>query len=180
MRLFAAILPPDGIIRDLTRLQKGVSGARWVSPEKLHITLGFFGDVDADRADILDIELARVRLAGFDISLAGLDHFGSAKPRSLWAGVAPSDNLDALHRLCRRAARAADIQMEARDFRPHVTLAYLKSDADHGRIIAFERNHNRFKTPPFLVDSFVLMSSHAKKTGPNIYRIEASYPLLGA
>ena len=58
LKLFAAIMLPQMIARDVIREQKGVSGARWVSEEKLHITLGFFGEVDPDHAELLDQELA--------------------------------------------------------------------------------------------------------------------------
>ena len=51
MKLFAAIFLPDKIAGDVVREQKGVSGARWVSEERLHITLAFFGEVDADHAE---------------------------------------------------------------------------------------------------------------------------------
>ena len=57
MKLFAAIFLPGKIAGDVVREQKGVSGARWVSAERLHITLGFFGDVDADHAELLDHEI---------------------------------------------------------------------------------------------------------------------------
>jgi len=124
-----------------------------VAPEKLHITVGFFGDVDDDHAEILDMELARYKCAGFDLSLSGVGHFGEKTPHAIWAGLAPSPPLLDLHKHCRRAARAAKINMETRVFRPHI--------------------------PPFLVDRFYLLSSHRKKTGPNAYREEACYPLLG-
>ncbi len=179
MRLFAAIKPPEPIIGKLGRLQKAVSGARWSPPEKLHITVGFFGDVDDDHAEILDMELARYKCAGFDLSLSGVGHFGEKTPHAIWAGLAPSPPLLDLHKHCRRAARAAKINMETRVFRPHITLAYLKPTAPLSRIIAFEKNGAGFQTPPFLVDRFYLLSSHRKKTGPNAYREEACYPLLG-
>jgi len=51
LKLFAAILLPEKIAQDVVREQKGVSGAKWVSEEKLHITLGFFGEVDLDQSE---------------------------------------------------------------------------------------------------------------------------------
>ena len=54
--LFAAIRPPSGVIKAVSRLQKGVPGARWSGPEKLHITVGYFGEV----AEPLEIGRAHV------------------------------------------------------------------------------------------------------------------------
>lgn len=163
----------------LTRIQKGVSGAKWSAPDKLHITIGYFGDVDNDRAEDLDRELAKLRLTGFDLSLKGVNHFGSSEPHALWAGVSPHSSLMRLHEHCKTAARRAGLPMEKRKFTPHVTLAYLKKTASIDRIIRFEQRLAEFEAGPFMVDEFFLYSSWRKARGPNIYRMEASYPLLG-
>lgn len=179
MKLFAAILLPEKIAGDVVREQKGVSGARWVSQEKLHITLGFFGEVDADHAELLDHELGKLRMGSFELVLQGGGHFGRTEPHAIWAGVRPSPELERLHAHCRHAARRADIQMEARNYTPHVTMAYMKPRPELSRIVAFEKRMADWSTRPFLVDEYSLMSSHSKKSGPNLYREEAVFPLLG-
>ena len=163
----------------LTRIQKGVSGARWQAPEKLHITVGYFGEVDDDRAEILDHELAKLRLTAFDLSLRGVGHFGALEPHAIWAGVPPHPSLLRIHEHCKTSARRAKITMEKRKFIPHVTLAYMKKGAPLDRIIKFEQRLANFEAGPFLADEFFLFSTWRKVNGPNTYRIEASYPLLG-
>ena len=179
MILFAAIDIPDKIARDIARVQRGVSGARWRSAQQLHLTLGYFGDIDDDRAEMLDDELARNPGGGFELTLSGASHFGHEEVRSIWTGTEDSAPLLALHKHCRRAARRAGITPEARKYVPHVTLAYMKPESPLDRIIAFEQNMARFKSGPFWVDGFTLYSSHQKKKGSNLYRVEATYPLLG-
>lgn len=179
MILFAAIKMQPRTIAALTRIQKGVSGARWSDAEKLHITTGYFGEIDDDRAEVLDYELARLRLSAFDLSLKGVGHFGSLEPHAIWAGVNDHPSLLRLHEHCKIAARRAGIQMEKRKYVPHVTLAYLKKTAPLERIIKFEQRLANFEAGPFLVDEFLLFSSWKKINGPNTYRLEASYPLLG-
>ena len=163
----------------LTRIQRGVSGARWSEPEKFHITVGYFGEVDEDHVEELDRELARLRLTSFELSLKGVNHLGKAEPHSLWARVNPHPSLNRIHDHCRVAARRVGITMEKRKFTPHVTLAYLKKDASIDRVIKFEQRLAEFEAGPFLVDEFLLFSSWKKVRGPNVYRMEASYPLLG-
>jgi len=179
MKLFAAITLPEKIAGDLVREQKGVAGARWVSAGKMHITLGFFGEVDADHAELLDHELGKLHMGSFELQLTGGGHFGKSEPHAIWVGVSPNSALDRLHAHCRHAARRANIEMESRKYLPHVTMAYMKPKSSLDRIVSFEQRMADFTTRPFLVDEYSLVSSHPKKRGPNLYREEAVFPLLG-
>ena len=179
MILFAAIRPPSGVIRAVTRLQKGVPGARWSASEKLHVTVGYFGEVADSLAEELDEELARRPLPSMELTLRGAGHFGRSEPHQLHLRVAEDDRLTRLHAHCRRAAREVGVKMERRNFAPHLTLAYLKPFPDVAKIAEWERKHAGTEIGPFLVDQFGLYSSHRTKRGPNRYDLEATYPLLG-
>jgi len=185
VKLFAAIKLPPRLTRDISRVQRGVSGARWSDPEKLHITTAFFGEVDDDHAELLDYELARHPLPSFELELEGAGHFGSLEPHAIWLGVKESLALTRLHQHCKSSARRAGVKMEKRNYKPHVTLAYMNRSAylrDEGplsRIIAFEKRLAQFNCKPFLVDEFFMFSSHRKARGSNLYRVEASYPMMG-
>lgn len=178
MRLFSALrLHPD-IVRDILRVQRGVSGARWVDESKLHITTAFYGDVTLDQAEQLDAELSQIQQKSLTLQLEGSGHFGTAAPRAIWLGVKSNDGLVALHEKCKNAARRAGLILERRNYRPHVTLAYLK-DTPPDRVIAFETRTSRFNTKPFLVDEMELISSWQKVNGGmNTYAVEANYPFL--
>ena len=180
MILFAAIRPPSGVIRAVTRLQKGVPGARWSAPEKLHITVGYFGEVHDALAEELDEELARRPLPSLELTLAGAGHFGRAEPHQIHLKVKADAGLTKLHTHCRRAARELGIHMEKRAFSPHLTLAYLKPFPDLEKLATFEQRHARTEIGPFLVDQFGLYSSHRSKRGPNRYDLEATYPMVGS
>ena len=179
MILFAAIPIPYGPSRDLERLQKGVSGARWRPPESFHITLAYFGDCTDDQAEDLDRHLAARAFPALELRLEGAGHFGRNPPHSLWTGVGESAALNRLHAHCKASARRAGIEVERRQYRPHVTLAYLRESVVIERVIRFEQRLARWRGEPFLADEFQLWSSHRRKTGPNLYRTEATYPLVG-
>jgi len=68
--------------------------------------------------------------------------------------------------------------VEKRNYLPHVTLAYLKATTPLERVVAFEKRLSRFNCAPFLVDEMLLFSSHRKARGGNLYREEASYPMM--
>jgi len=117
-------------------------------------------------------------MPSFEVQLSGAGHFGKLEPHAIWAGVAPSPSLEMLHSHCKHAARRCGIELEKHKYTPHVTLAYMKPYPDIERIIAFEKRMANFAPPPCLVDQLCLFSSHRKINGPNLYRLEATYPLL--
>lgn len=179
MKLFTAIRPPSGVIRAVTRLQKAVPGARWSAPEKLHITTAYFGEVHDALAEELDAELARRPLPSLELTLRGVGHFGRAEPHQIHLKLDPNPALDRIHTHCRRVARDLGIEMEARTYTPHLTLAYLKPFPNLEKLAAFEQRHVKTEIGPFLVDHFGLYSSWPQKRGSNRYDLEATYPLIG-
>jgi 2'-5' RNA ligase len=179
MILFAAIRPPSGVIKAVTRLQKGVPGARWSKPEKLHITVGYFGDVPDALAEELDSELARRPLPSMDLHLRGMSHLGRAEPHQIHLSLDDNPGLTKLHAHCRRVARDLKIPIEARGFVPHLTLAYLKPFPDLEKLAKYEQRHAQTHIGPFLVDQFGLYSSWQQTRGANRYELEATYPLIG-
>lgn len=176
MRLFIAVSLPEDVRAVLAALANGLPGARWVDPDNLHLTLRFLGDVArADAADV-DEALARVRAPGFEMTLAGLGHFGAGrKVRALWVGVARNPALMYLQERIEQALARAGQPPEGRKFKPHVTLARFKSNPG-ARLQRYLADHNLVRAGPFPVESFDLYSSFPSARGA-IYRVEASYPL---
>lgn len=186
LTLFAAIKLPPHIVGRAADLQKNIDGVRWAPLENFHITLGYFGLVDEDHAEALDHALARPVTpakdeiaGGFRIHLEGVGVFGGSRPHTLWLGVGKSASLIALHKHVRKAARAANIPMEARKFTPHLSLAYMRGGISLADLTHFVSNNMSFSTPPFMVDQFGLFASNPQTSGPNIYSHEANFPLLG-
>ncbi|MEL7485659.1 MAG: RNA 2',3'-cyclic phosphodiesterase [Pseudomonadota bacterium] len=157
-RVFVALDTPEIVADALSQLQFGLDGARWRSPEGFHLTLQFIGDVD--RHLIADIALALdgVSAPTFSLTLAGCGVFGDKKPRSLWAGVAANDALDALQMKVESALRRTGAPLENRKFKPHVTLAYLKG-VPSAAAETFCAMHGLFKCGPFPVTAFHLYES---------------------
>ncbi len=125
-RLFTALEIPGSIAMQLSLLQNGLPGARWIDRENLHITLRFIGDVELPQAREIAYALETVKTAPFVLNLDGLDVFSHSKPHSLFAGVSKSEPLTELHaeqeRICQRLGHVA----EHRKFIPHVTIARIR------------------------------------------------------
>lgn len=177
-RLFVALEIPPDIALSLSLLRGGLHGARWIDVEKYHLTLRFIGDVDARTADELLYALDRVEAPKFDLMLEGMGAFGSKKPRSIWAGTNQPKELFELQSNIERQCQKVGLPPESRRFTPHITLARLKwaNQFDVGDYLGARGN---FRTLPFIVENFVVMSSR-NAVGGGPYVIEETYPLREA
>ena len=175
-RLFTALEVPRDAALSLSLLRGGLPGARWIDVENYHLTLRFIGDVEGHVADEVANALDRVRRPSFALALSGVGAFGSKKPHSLYAGVAPSPDLVALQAEIERICQRLGLPADPRKFVPHVTLARLRNVAD-ADVALYLSSRGNFATMPFRVDRFVLMSSR-ESVGGGPYVVEEAWPLL--
>ncbi|GAA5625832.1 MULTISPECIES: RNA 2',3'-cyclic phosphodiesterase [Brucella] len=175
-RLFTALEIPRDAALSLSLLRGGLPGARWIDVENYHITLRFIGDVEGHVADEVANALDRVRRPEFMLNLSGVDAFGSKKPHSIYAGVSPSPELNALQGEIERICQRLRIPADPRKFTPHVTLARLRNPhiAD---VVHYLSSRGNFSTMPFKVGRFVLMSSR-DSVGGGPYVVEEAWPLM--
>ena len=95
-RLFTALEVPAEIGERLSLLRGGLPGARWIDSDFYHVTLRFIGDIDFRTADEVADALSRVKRRDIALHIDGLASFGSAKPHSVVARIAPSRGLGEL------------------------------------------------------------------------------------
>jgi 2'-5' RNA ligase len=174
-RLFTALEVPPQIAFSLSLLRGGLPGARWIDPENYHMTLRFIGDIDNRMADEVVRALAKVDRPSFDLSLEGLDALGGKKPHSIAACVKVSPALRELQAEHERIIQRIGLEPERRKFRPHVTLARIRT-ASEGDAAAYLALRGDFRTAPFPVGRFVLLSSRDSKGG-GPYIMEEAYTL---
>ncbi|WP_058283775.1 RNA 2',3'-cyclic phosphodiesterase [Ruegeria denitrificans] len=104
-------------------LQRTIPVGRPLPSENLHLTLAFLDDQSEQVLQALDDELLALSAEPFVITFTRLERFG----RVVAVGVNECEPLLALHRKVKAAARRAGIMLPRRRFRPHVTIARLKS-----------------------------------------------------
>lgn len=109
------------------------------------------------------------------LNLSGVNAFGSKKPHSIYAGVSPSPELNALQAEIERICRRLHIPADPRKFTPHVTLARLASRIED--VVRYLSSRGNFATLPFKVGRFVLMSSR-DSVGGGPYIVEEAWPLV--
>jgi 2'-5' RNA ligase len=177
-RLFTALEIPRDAALSLSLLRGGLPGARWIDVENYHLTLRFIGDVEGHVADEIAAALDRVRRPAFQLTLSGVGAFGSKKPHALWAGVGASPDLGALQGEIERICQRLGLSSDPRKFMPHVTLARLRN-ASPAEVAAYLSARGNFRTAPFRVPRFVLMSSK-DSVGGGPYVVEEAWPLASA
>lgn len=176
IRLFVAIPLPDLIRTQLTLLQSGLQGARWIKPENIHLTLRFIGEVPNDVAGDIDTALAEISAPAFEVELDGIGSFSRGKyPHALWVGLAKSEPLRHLQAKVESRLTQLGLEPAERKFSPHITIARLR-EMRANRVEAWVAEHGGFRTAPFRVDRFALFSSYLKSEGA-VYVEEAGYPL---
>ena len=133
MRLFLALELPDTVRDEIHRVQEVLrarcSGWRWVSPEGIHLTLRFLGEVPAEVDATLRESWHRAADASGPVRfrLGGVGVFlRPSNPRVLWLGIRdeePEGRLASLAATLDEVARAGGLASTERPFRPHLTLA---------------------------------------------------------
>ncbi|MEL7000577.1 MAG: RNA 2',3'-cyclic phosphodiesterase [Pseudomonadota bacterium] len=181
IRAFLAIPVPEEITRMLTGIQVGLDFGRIVPPQNFHITLVYLGEHPEPVLEDLHTLLDGAGGQPIEIRIEGLGVFGSARPRSLFAEVAPNKDLGGLRKRVRNAARGAGIELEQGQYRPHVALARFGNGLvgeDAAKLQAFisariSRVHGNFEA-----EMFHLYESRLGSEAPT-YTPLADYPLTG-
>jgi 2'-5' RNA ligase len=157
-RLFVALRPPEAIRDVLIDTMDAVEGARWQGDDQLHLTLRFVGEVPTPQAEDLAAELGRVPGPAFTLRLAGVGHFArKGRAHTLWAGLAPSPELDLLQGKVERACQRVGLEPEGRKFAAHITLARLGGGA--GPLGEWLARNGTLSAPAWPVDEFQLVES---------------------
>jgi 2'-5' RNA ligase len=182
-RLFIAAPIPEvvagrvGELVDRVAAEMGPDGhrVRWVQMDGLHLTLRFLGPTMPDHVAIVAgaMDRAARTVAGpFEVRLGGAGGFPDVThPRALWLGIRDgASQLGLLSTALTEALVSAGWELDARPFRPHLTIA--RSDGVHAgaeaaqRLIAAAAELDL----SFEVDRVVLYRSHLGH-GPARYEI---------
>ena len=139
IRAFVAIELDDAVKGALVQAQNTLKRApvgrlvRWVSPDGIHLTLKFLGDISSDR--VTDITRSIERGCGtfspFRIALSEAGFFPNAhRLRVVWVGVGGEvEHLLRLQRSVEAELGTLGFPPEGRGFQPHLTLGRVRDSA---------------------------------------------------
>ena len=175
-RLFTALEIPNPIAIQLSLLQSGLPGARWVDKESFHITLRFIGDVELPVAREIAYAMERVKTPPFSLKVEGMDVFGNSKPHSLFARVAKTQSLMDLHTEQDRICQQLKLPADTRKFTPHITVARVRG-CKTPTVAQYLSRVGGIQSQEFQVKQFKLFSSR-NSVGGGPYITEETYQLV--
>lgn len=137
-RVFAAVgFAPEVRMAVTERLRPLDLPGTVVTPENLHLTIRWYGDLDTVTFERLTAALDGDDLTGpFTVRLTELGAFPNARRATvLW--IRPeAEELVPLHEAVEAAGEEAGIDREDRPFRPHLTVSRLRPDSDLRALVA--------------------------------------------
>jgi 2'-5' RNA ligase len=174
IRSFLAIELPKPILRKIEEIQGDLRSAhadvRWMSPEKIHLTLKFFGNIEESRIDSIFklIEEPARSTPPFSLKVRGVGAFPSMKsPRVIWLGlVNGSESLTSLQKQIETQLEKIGFQPEDRLFHPHLTLGRMKSSRGKDELGGRMEKHREEEFGDFQVERLILFKSDLKPSGP--------------
>ncbi|MFK2900812.1 RNA 2',3'-cyclic phosphodiesterase [Dyella jejuensis] len=133
-RLFFALMPDVALRHEinhaaaLVQLQYPELRARWVKPERFHVTLNFLGDYAAppeEAAEKAKAAAGRLQANAFDWTLDYVASFRGREPPCVLRSTAQPEPLLTLWRTMDKELTQAGVRRPIeRQLTPHVTLAY--------------------------------------------------------
>lgn len=177
-RLFAGLEIPSEISDRLALMRNGLKKARWIEPSDYHVTLRFFGEIDADLANDIGTLFGTFHKPVLSLTIDGLDAFGGTKPRAIFARIKANPQLDALQNSIEQMAQRAGCAPETRKFTPHITLARVNNISSTA-IAAWLSHTGNFTSQPFDIDRFAMFSARPSRGG-GPYVVEQRYGMKQA
>lgn len=187
IRAFLALDPPPEVLRKIADIQAEIRGSirgavSWVRPEGIHLTLKFFGNVaQADTEAISAVVDEYAAAAGpFDLEAKGLGVFpGLKRPRVLWIGIGGEvEQLIALQKAIDQGLEMRGFPREERPFRPHLTLARIKSPQGLGGLDGALAARGALSAGKFKATGLTLFKSNLAPKGA-VYTILGHFPFQG-
>jgi 2'-5' RNA ligase len=174
-RTFIAVETSADIRASAGALQESLArtGAqvKWTSPETMHVTLLFLGEVD-DR-DLHSICRTVREVAAseppFPLRVSGVGAFPTPRrPKILWAGLTEgAEELQRLHR--KLEAKLIDLgcyRKEERGYTPHLTLGRVQRETDEFALARELPKLQSWDGGRTVVEEVLVFSSELQRTGP--------------
>jgi 2'-5' RNA ligase len=186
IRSFLAIELPKPILGKIEEVQGDLrstrADVRWVNPEKIHLTLKFFGNIEESRIEPIfkSIEEPIRNTLPFSLEVRGVGAFPHLRnPRVIWMGLVDGrEVLVSFQKQIETQLEKIGFQLEDRPFHPHLTLGRMKSSRGKEELVGRIERHKEEEFGDFQVERVILFKSDLKPLGP-IYTLLKEIKLGG-
>jgi 2'-5' RNA ligase len=173
IRVFIAITPPTTLQQTMAGVRQACQHLapvwRWVTPDHIHLTLKFLGNVPDDSVTSLLQALAYAAQGQtvFPLRARALGCFPQpARARVLWVGLDdPRQVLGRLNERLMAALTPLGFPPEERPFHPHLTLARAQSGAPSRQLWPLLQKYHNRDFGEFLVTQLHLVQSELQRAG---------------
>lgn len=128
VRIFIAVELPEEIRNAIANVQQNFSGVgrfSFVSPNMMHITLKFIGEVSDASVGVISRKIDELNTMPYSISVSKVSTFGNP-PRVIKAEVHDNNVSAQLASALDSIVKPLGIPAETRTFSPHITIARVK------------------------------------------------------
>jgi 2'-5' RNA ligase len=156
-------------------LKEVTGGVSWVSPDKLHLTLRFFGAIEEARIPGLLGQLRRdlCHVGPFSVTVRGVGVFPDLRnPRVIWVGLQGS-GISALYG---RIQESLEMEPDRRPFSPHITIGRVRHQTVRGRLTEEILNRGEHHFGSLQVGKLILYRSDLSVRG-SVYTSLGEIPL---
>lgn len=167
-----------GPIEPLVNLEQALrdTGAdlKLVEPENIHVTLKFLGPTPEDKVDeIVDIiKECSKDVSPFNLVLRGAGAFPNLNYlKVLWVGLENYEPLVPIAKCLDNSLTRLGFKAEKRGFKPHVTLARVKTKRKKNEVKDLLLEHKSMEFAKVNVTSIKLKKSILDSSGPTYYNI---------
>lgn len=135
---------------------------KWIDPEGIHVTLAFLGNTEEEKIRTIGdfLEGTCNGFGNFDFILKGIGVFKNlSNPKIIWVGTRNQDKLVRLNDTVNEGLKSMGFPVEERAFRPHVTIARVKSVKNDERLRFLFEKYRDTEIQAVPVDEVVLYES---------------------
>lgn len=174
VRSFLAIELPGMILKRIEEVQGDLKSShadvRWVSPEKIHLTLKFLGSIDESKIEPIIKSIAGPihTTSPFSLKIRGMGAFPHFQnPRVIWVGMVDEKGVIAsFQKELEKELRKIGFEPEERPFHPHLTLGRMQSNRGREELIGRMEKYREEQFGDFQVEKVVLFKSDLRPSGP--------------
>lgn len=136
----------EKLLNTYTKLRNELENEKikWVDNDNFHVTLFFLGNTSEDQINEIRVQLSNIvdNYSSFLIRLHGLGVFKDFhKPRVLWAGIYEYDTMKEIKENIDKEMLKLGFNPDAREFKPHLTLARIKWIKDKQKLRKLVLDH---------------------------------------